>query len=43
MFSGLYMANEDWLRNELGPDFTATACAALVGFPIALIWELEKS
>ena len=38
----VFLANEAWLRTELGPDLTATARAALVGFPLALIWELEK-
>ena len=37
----LDVANES-LRNDLGPDLTETVRAALVGFPIALIWELEK-
>lgn len=43
LFTGLYLANEDWLRAELEPDLTATVRAALVGFPVALTWELEKT
>ena len=41
-FADHFLARDTWLRDELGDHFAATARAALDGYPIALIWELEK-